>query len=236
MDALPLQDQVAIVTGASSGIGRAAATALSNAGASVVLAARRVDELEAVASALPSARAVACDVSSETDVEQLVARTIERFGRVDGLVNNAGVGSWNPIVDMSLQQWQQMLDVNATGSFLCARAVLPGMVERGDGWIVNVCSDVSKRVFAGGGGYCASKFAQYALSLALGVEARPHGVRVGAVLPGMVGTAFAGGKPSERDDWVLRPSDVAEAIVFMATRPAHAVVDELVVHPVRQDY
>ena len=110
------------------------------------------------------------------------------------------------------------------------------MTARRSGWIVNVCSDVSKRVFPGGGAYCASKFAQYALSLALGAEGRQHGIRVGAVLPGVVGTELAGAKPADRAEWVLRPADVAEAVLFMATRPPHAVIDEITVHPVRQEY
>jgi NADP-dependent 3-hydroxy acid dehydrogenase YdfG len=161
---------------------------------------------------------------------------LERFGRVDVLVNNAGVGSFGHVVETDVADWRRMLDVNVTGSFLCARAVLPGMLERGDGCIVNVCSDVSRRVFPGGAGYCASKFAQYAFSQALSAEVRGSGVRVGAVLPGMVATEFAGGKPAEREAWVLRPHDVAEAVAFMVTRPPHAVVDELTVHPVQQQY
>jgi NADP-dependent 3-hydroxy acid dehydrogenase YdfG len=236
MHSTSLHGQVVIVTGASSGIGHATALALDAAGASVVLAARRRPQLEQLAASLASSLVVECDVTSEASVAELVAAARAEFGRVDGLVNNAGLATFAPLVETSLEDWQRMLDVNVTGSFLCARAVLPELVERGDGWIVNVCSDVSKRVFPGGGGYCASKFAQYALSLALGAEGRPHGVRVGAVLPGMVGTEFAGGKPSERESWVLRPEDVADAIVFMATRPSHAVIDELVVHPVRQEY
>lgn len=232
-----VDDDVVVVTGASSGIGRAVATALSQAGARVVLAARRVDRLDELVASLPGpAHAVACDVSVEADVARLVAEAIEAFGRVDGLVNNAGLGSFAPVAETTLDAWNEMLAVNATGSFLCARAVLPGMFERGDGWVVNVCSDVSRRVFPGGGAYCASKFAQYALSLALGAECRPQGVRVGAVLPGMVQTEFGGGKPEEREAWLLRPEDVADAVLFLATRPPHAVVDELVVHPVQQEY
>ena len=110
------------------------------------------------------------------------------------------------------------------------------MEECGDGWIVNVCSDVSRRVFPGGAGYCASKFGQYAFSQALSAEVRGSGVRVGAVLAGMVATEFAGGKPAEREPWLLRPDDVAQAIAFMVTRPPHMVVDELTVHPVQQEY
>lgn len=237
MDPAPLAGQVAIITGASSGIGRAIAVALSEAGASVVLGARRTAELEAVGERLAGRYVVVrCDVTVSDDVAALVARAHEDFGQVDGLVNNAGMGCFAPITEMDPSDWRQMLEVNATGSFLCARAVLPSMFERGDGWIVNVCSDVSKRVFAGGGAYCASKYAQYALSLTLGKECRPRGVRVGAVLPGIVGTEFAGGKPREHSSWVLQPEDVADAVVFMATRPPHLVVDELTVHPVQQEF
>ncbi|MCW2961381.1 MAG: family oxidoreductase [Thermoleophilia bacterium] len=231
-----LHDKIAIVTGASSGIGRSIATQLAGAGARVVVAARRAPELDQLVTELPGALAVECDVTSEADVARLVAEVTAAHGRVDVLINNAGVGSFAPVVETTLEDWQRMLDVNLTGSFLCARAVLPAMLERGDGWIVNVCSDVSRRVFAGGGGYCASKYGQYALGLALGAECRPRGVRVGAILPGMVQTEFANGKPDERNDWILQPRDVAEAVLFMVTRPAHAVVDELTIHPVQQEY
>ncbi len=232
-----LDGKVAIVTGASAGIGVAVAHALADLGANLVLAARRVERIEALAAELPTdAIAVACDVADDARVDQLVARAIERFGRVDVLVNNAGLGSFANVVDTDPDAWRQMLDVNVTGTFLCSRAVLPGMLERGDGCIINVCSDVSRRTFPGGAAYCASKWAQYAFGQALGSEVREHGIRVGAVLPGMVATEFNGGKPEERLDWVLRPEDVADAVAFLATRPPHAVVDELVVHPVRQVY
>jgi NADP-dependent 3-hydroxy acid dehydrogenase YdfG len=232
-----LAGRIAIVTGASSGIGSAVARQLAAGGASVVLAARRVDRLRELAADIEgAAELVECDVCDEESVERMVVHVRERLGAPDLLVNNAGVGSFGHVVDTSLEDWRRMLDVNLTGSFLCARAVLPGMLERGDGCIVNVCSDVSRRVFPGGAGYCASKFGQYAFSQALSAEVRGSGVRVGAVLPGMVATEFAGGKPEEREAWVLRPEDVADAVTFIATRPRHAVVDELTVHPVRQEY
>lgn len=169
-------------------------------------------------------------------MDELVARTIARFGRIDLLVNNAGLGGFATVVDTDVSAWRSMLDVNVTGTFLCSRAVLPDMLERGDGCIVNVCSDVSRRTFPGGAAYCASKWAQLAFGQALGSEVREHGIRVGSVLPGLVATEFNGADPSEAHDWVLRPEDVAEAVAFIATRPSHAVVDELVVHPVRQVY
>lgn len=235
--AASLAGRVAIVTGASSGIGSAVVHELAALGASVVLVARRGDRLRELAADLRTpVELVECDVSDEVAVKQMVAQAIERLGPPDILVNNAGVGSFASVVDTDLADWQRMLDVNLTGSFLCARAVLPSMLERGDGWIVNVCSDVSQRVFPGGAGYCASKFGQYALSKALGAEVREAGVRVGAVLPGMVATEFGHGKPVEREPWLLRPVDVAQAVAYMVTRPSHVVVDELVVHPVRQHY
>jgi NADP-dependent 3-hydroxy acid dehydrogenase YdfG len=232
-----LAGKVAIVTGASAGIGVAVARSLADAGANVVLAARRADRIEALARELPTdALAVACDVADDAQVDALVGAALDRFGQVDVLVNNAGLGSFARVVDTDPAEWRRMLDVNVTGTFLCSRAVLPGMLERGDGCIVNVCSDVSRRTFPGGAAYCASKWAQYAFGQALGAEVREHGIRVGAVLPGMVSTEFNGGKPEDRLDWVLRPEDVAEAVTFLATRPPHAVVDELVVHPVQQVY
>lgn len=233
----PLSGRVAIITGASSGIGAATARQLAAAGASVVLAARREDAMRAIAQEIGErAVAVPCDVSEEAQVENLVLRTVDHFGAPDILVNNAGLGSFATVVDTTPEAWRRMIDVNLTGSFLCARAVLPTMLERGDGWIVNVCSDVSRRVFPTGAAYCASKFGQYALGLALGAEVRRHGVRVGSVLPGIVATEFDRDASSERDSWILRPEDVAEAVLFMVTRPSHAVIDELTVHPILQEY
>lgn len=229
----------AIVTGASSGIGAAVARDLVAAGARVVLAARRTDRLDQLVDELGGsdhALGVSCDVRSEAEVATLVARAHEHFGAVDVLVNNAGLGSFADVVDTSPDALREMLEVNVVGSFLCARAVLPAMYERGSGVIVNVCSDVSRRTFPGGAAYCASKHAQYAFSLALGAEARPRGVRVGAVLPGMVATEFNASLPEHAEDWVLRPEDVAEAVRWIVTRPSHAVVDEITVHPVRQSY
>lgn len=232
-----LDGRVAIVTGASAGIGVAVAHRLAADGARVVLAARRTERLEQLAGELPTESLVqACDVADEGQVEALAAAAIDRFGQVDVLVNNAGLGSFASVVDTEPEAWRRMLDVNLTGSFLCARAVLPGMLDRGDGIIVNVCSDVSRRTFPGGAAYCASKWGQYAFGLALGQEVRERGVRVGQVLPGMVATEFNDARPEDRLEWVLRPEDVAEAVAFLVTRPAHAVVDELVVHPVRQVY
>ncbi|MCW2972522.1 MAG: hypothetical protein JWN72_795 [Thermoleophilia bacterium] len=236
MGADQLSGRVAIVTGASSGIGAATARALAALGASLVVVARRSDELHALAASLPGpSLAVVADVSREHDAARIATEALEAFGRIDILVNNAGTASFAPILETSLDDWQRMLDVNLTGSFLCARAVLPAMLAAGSGRIVNVCSDVSRRVFPGGGAYCASKFGQYAFSQTLAKEVRERGIAVGAVLPGMVQSEFAGGKPEERNDWILQPGDVAEAISFMVTRPDHAVVDELQVHPVVQE-
>lgn len=232
-----LEGQVAIVTGASAGIGVAVAHRLATDGARVVLAARRIDRLEQLADELPGESLVQqCDVADEAQVEALVAAAIDRFGHVDLLVNNAGVGSFASVVDTDPAEWRRMVDVNLTGSFLCARAVLPGMLERGGGMVVNVCSDVSRRTFPSGAAYCASKWGQYAFGLALGQEVRERGVRVAQVLPGMVATEFNDARPEDGLEWVLRPEDVADAVAFVATRPSHAVVDELVVHPVRQVY
>ena len=234
-----LDGQVAIVTGASAGIGEAIARRFAAAGARVVVAARRADRLDALVAELGGsdrALPVACDVADDAQVDALVSCALEHFGQVDVLVNNAGLGSFARVVDTDPTAFRRMLDVNVTGTFLCSRAVLPHMLERGSGAIVNVCSDVSRRTFPGGAAYCASKHAQLAFGQALGAEVREHGIRVGSVLPGMVGTEFNDARPEDRLEWVLRSEDIAEAVHFMVTQPGHAVVDELTVHPVRQEY
>lgn len=189
---MTLSGRVALVTGGGRGIGRAVAHSLSEAGAAVAVVARSVDQVDAVAAELTGAGARArgfrCDVGDASSVEETVRQVTESLGPVDILVNNAGVASSSPLHRTSLDEWERLFRVNATGSFLCTRAVLPGMTDRGWGRIVNVASVVGLTAAPYVAAYAASKHAQVGLTRAAAAEVADTGVTVNAVCPGYVDT------------------------------------------------
>ena len=228
-----LQDKVAMITGASRGIGRATALALARAGASVSLIARSEEELiglarEVEAEIVRPALACATDVRHEKEVEEAVRRTLAAFGKVDILVNNAGVRTVKaPLWETSPQDWDTMMAVNLRGAFLFCRAVLPGMIERRSGHIINIISTAALIGMEGMSAYGASKWGLLGMTRSLVKEARPYNVRVTAISPGGTNTTF---RPTPRPDY-LSPETVAEAVVFVASLPEGAVVHDLVVRP-----
>jgi meso-butanediol dehydrogenase/(S,S)-butanediol dehydrogenase/diacetyl reductase len=248
---MTLSGHAALVTGAARGIGRAIALALADAGADVALAdlggaveAASYElsgraELEAAAKevAARGARALAlpCDVRRAADVDAAVARASEAFGRLDLLVNNAGVVHFDALARFPEERWDLLFDVNVKGTFLCARAAVPHLVAS-RGAIVNVASVAGKRGYAGGSGYCASKFAVVGLTQALAMELAPQGVRVNAVCPGILPTHMwthhlaseARGGTAAYEASIARmiplgraqtPEDVAQAVLYLATAP-----------------
>jgi NADP-dependent 3-hydroxy acid dehydrogenase YdfG len=241
--------RVAIVTGASSGIGAAVASALAEAGLAVVLGARRVERLEAVAAAIEarggSAQAKPTDVTDRREVEALATHALDRYGRIDVLVNNAGVMPLSPVDAMRVDDWERMVDVNLKGVLFGVAAVLPTMLERGAGHIVNVGSLAGRRPFPGGSVYAATKFAVRALSWGMQLElSAAHGIRVTDVQPGVVDTELPDHIPDRarreafRSNWEerrsLHPADVARAVVFAVTSPAHVNVNEILLRPTDQ--
>jgi meso-butanediol dehydrogenase / (S,S)-butanediol dehydrogenase / diacetyl reductase len=238
-----LQGQVAIVTGASRGIGRATALLLGAQGATVVAMARSGADLEAVAAAIEEAGGtclvVQGDASVEADVHRTVRATVERFGRVDILVNNAGIGILGPLVEMSADDFDATMAANVRSVFLFTRAVVPGMIERKRGSIVNVASISGIASFPNVSIYCASKFATIGLTRALDRELREHNIRVTAICPAGVETDWAMGTGLTREAVAgqdrLDPGTVAEAIRFALTQPPNARVTELIVYPMSED-
>lgn len=225
-----LDGQVAVVTGASSGIGRAVARSLGARGVRVVLAARREDRLaevvDEIVAAGGAALAVRADVTEEADVDRLHDLAVDHFGPVDVLVNNVGVGSYGPLPSMSVDDYDWMMRANMRSSFLCTRRFLPGMLDRSSGQICFIGSVAGLKGLPGESVYCASKFAQMGFAQALDYETRESGVKVSVVAPGGVNTEFAiGTGRTEGDpalDVMLDAEDVADAVLFALTQPEKA--------------
>jgi NADP-dependent 3-hydroxy acid dehydrogenase YdfG len=245
-----IQGKVAIVTGASSGIGESMARHLAARGARVVLAARRTDRLDKVVAEIREAGgqalAVATDVSKRADLERLAAATVEAFGRIDVLVNNAGVMPLSPIEKLKVDEWDRTIDVNIKGVLYGIAAVLPRMQAQGSGHIVNVASIAGIKVFTPiGTVYSATKHAVRAISEGLRVEVGNSGIRVSVVSPGAVESELKFGSTDPDATAGLKafydanqiPADaVARAVVYAVEQPANVDINEVVVRPVSQDF
>jgi NADP-dependent 3-hydroxy acid dehydrogenase YdfG len=232
-----LTNQVAIVSGASRGIGRAIALLLALQGAKVVAVARSENELEELTQKTQGLCIVA-DISIEEDAQYVVQETLSHYGRLDILVCNAGVGSFNELEHFSAAEWDRIFDTNVKGTFLLCKAAVPHLKAQKSGHIVGITSDVAKRTFAHGTAYGASKFAQDAVLASLRKEVRPHGIKVSTIYPGLVDTYFNDTTPgsAEAEKTHLRPSDVAQAVRYVLEAPAHVVIDELMLHPLTQEW
>ena len=233
---MKLAGQVAIVTGAGRGIGRAVAVALAGDGAAVVLAARSARGLEAVAGEIVAAggRAlpVATDVRQEPAVAAMVTRALAEYGRIDVLVTAAGTAAFGRIADAKMAEWDEMLAVNLRGAVLCCRAVLPAMMSQRRGTIINIGSVVTSRVLTGSAAYTASKYGLLGFSRVLADEMRSHGVRVGMLSAGATDTPLWDAVPGAPDRaLMLKPEQVAEAALLMAGLAPNATLEELTILP-----
>jgi 3-oxoacyl-[acyl-carrier protein] reductase len=231
-----LAGRVALVTGASRGIGRAIAVALAREGARVALAARTQAELDAVARHVAAAggRAVpvVADVTCAPSVDALLAHALDAFARIDLLVTAAGVASFGRVIDRTVDDWDGMLAVNLRGVILTCRAVLPVMTAQGAGTIINVASIAATRAIPGAAVYSATKAGVLAFSRVLAEEVRAAGIRVGVLVPGAVDTPLWDAiEPAPERERMLRPEDVAEAAVLMAALPPRAALEELTLLP-----
>ena len=244
-----LKDKVAIITGASSGIGEATAHRLAESGARVVLAARRVERLEALAADIERREGTALvaptDVTDERSVQRLARTALDAFGRIDILINNAGIMPLSPISKLRVEEWDRMIDVNIKGVLYCIAATLPTMLEQGSGHIINVSSVAGRRPFPSGTVYSATKFAVRAISQGLRLELSPiNGIRVTDIEPGVVATELThhitDNETANRfqEMWAektpLESIDIAETILFVLSRPDHVNVNEILVRPTDQ--
>jgi len=228
-----LDGKAAFVTGASRGIGAAVSRALSEAGVSVGLASRSGDDL-----GLQNAIGVRCNVADPAEVDSAVARTVERFGRLDILVANAGVGAYGTFLDLSPDHLEEMIDVNLKGTIYAVRAALPHLLESGEADIVTVASEAGRRGLPYEAVYCASKFGQVGFTRALDHELRERGVRCTNVCPGGVATDFAldEGRGRSRDvlAGMMTGEDVAEVVMFVLTRPRNHRILETALRPMTE--
>jgi 3-oxoacyl-[acyl-carrier protein] reductase len=231
-----LQGQVAIVTGASSGIGLATALTLAQAGVNVALAARTQSSLDAVANAITKkgaqALVVPTDVSNESQVEALVSKTISTFGHIDILITSAGGAYFGPIIESRTEDWDAMINVNLRGLYLCCKHVVRAMLPRGQGHILNVLSIASTHTLPGSTGYTASKMGSLGLTRVIAAEVRASGIKVTAVIPGAVDTPLWDNSGSTLDrNKMLSADDVANAMLSVIAQPPGIYTDEIVLMP-----
>ena len=229
-----LSGKVAIVTGSTKGIGLAVAERMINAGMSVVVTARSAEAVAEVSHRLGDpAIGVPCDVSRPEDCVRLVTETMSHFGRLDVLVNNAGLGIFKSISDMSIDEWQRQIDVNLGGVFYLSKAALPHLSASGDGYIVNVGSLASRNTFATGTGYNASKFGLLGMTEAMMLDVRHDNVRVSIVMPGSVNTEFNHHEVTPERGWKLEADDCALAVMQLLEYPREAHVSRVEMRPSR---
>ncbi len=232
-----LEGQTAFITGASRGIGRAIAFAFAREGAAIAAAARSLDLLEELCREITSAGGkaipVQMDMHSEESIKQAVAKARSELGRIDILVNNAGVLKLCKIADTSAEVWDEIMTVNVRGVFLTCREVLPEMIERRSGRIINIGSSAGRRGYVEQGAYCASKHALAGLTKVLTLETQAYGVRVNMLSPGGVLTELSRelrasrGEPEDSSEW-MTPEEVAEAAVYLCTQTGAGTTDELI--------
>lgn len=231
-----MREHVALVTGATAGIGRATAFALGRAGYRVGVCARTAGSVDALVAELRAegiaAAGRAADVGHAEAVEALVGVVTAELGPVDTLINNAGIAIIRPLTELSVEEWDATMATNLRGLFLVTRAVLPGMLARGSGIVVNVASLAGRNPLVGGTAYAASKHAVLGFSKSLMLEVRKQGVRVLAICPGSVNTALIHNMRSpSREGEMLEPEDVAQAILDAVRMPARATVSEIDIRP-----
>ena len=249
---MSLEGTVALVTGASSGIGEATALALADAGAEVPLAARRTDRLDDLAGRIATkALPITADVSLEADARKAVDQTVKELGRLDILVNNAGVMLLGPIEDAPLEEWQRMVSVNVYGLMYCAHAALPHLLkaaeesERGVADVINVSSVAGRVARLGSGVYNLTKHGVGAFSESLRQEVTQRHVRVALIEPGAVDTELPTHNRPEIREQIgkrfgdverLAAGDIADAIAYIVTRPRHVAINELLIRPTEQQF
>lgn len=227
-----LNGKKALITGGGRGIGRAIALSLAEEGCDVAVASRTIEEVEKVAKEIRMfsryGLAIQADVSDPVDIENMVTRTVEKFGSIDIFVNNAGIAIFKPFLELTLEDWDKTMLVNLRGAFICAQKVSAIMIEQRSGTIINICSSASKKAYPNQMAYVASKHGMLGLSRSLNIELKPYGIRVHAICPGGVDTKLtADARPeTDRTNW-MRPEDIAHVVLMLLTQHERATIDEI---------
>jgi NAD(P)-dependent dehydrogenase (short-subunit alcohol dehydrogenase family) len=229
-------DRAAIVTGGSRGIGYAIAKALVEADYRVAISGRTATTLGRAVAQLNANRAppcvtgIVCDVRGYADCQRLIAETVGAFGRLDLLVNNAGIGDFAPVADLSPDRWDAVIETNLSGVFYCTREAIPHLKKAGGGWIINIGSLAGKNAFTGGAAYNASKFGLIGFTEALMLDVRYDDIRASCIMPGSVATEFAG-RDAGAEDWRIAPEDVAQAVMNLLAFPARSMPSRVELRP-----
>lgn len=235
-----LSDKVAIVTGSSSGIGKAIALRFGLEGAKVVVAARRMRLCRQTVQQIQKsgeAMVIQTDVTDEPQIERLVTETVSHYGQIDILVNNAGIGGGGRLVETSTQTFDEVMNVNLRGTFLCCRAGFRQMKQQGGGVILNMSSVAGLQAWGGTGTYSASKHGIIALTKSLADEGRPYGIKVSAICPGAVADELVDASHAEIErSEKIDPFDVAEAAVYLSTLGKYTVVHQIVIDRLGADW
>ena len=229
-----LSNKTAIVTGGTKGIGRAIVEALARAGASVSLCGRTEDTARQAAKEVAEQTGAhvlgnSLDVRDEQAVKEYFESLDSQFEQIDVLVNNAGIGIFSPVAELTFQNWKDTLETNLSGVFYCCREALPRMKKSGGGAIVNISSLAAKNPFAGGAAYNASKFGLNGFSEAMMLDHRKDKIRVTSIMPGSVDTDF--GRSTERADWKIAPEDVAEVVLAVLRMPERTTISRVEIRP-----
>jgi NAD(P)-dependent dehydrogenase (short-subunit alcohol dehydrogenase family) len=233
-----LDGKTAVVTGGSKGIGYSIAEYMARAGANVVISARNASEVKAAADRLNGLGAgtvtgVQADVRSYEDVQRMIEAAAELGDGLDILINNAGVGGFAPVDQISLDLWHTIIETNLNGVFYCCREAVPHMRRRGAGWIINIGSLAGKNPFAGGAAYNASKFAIVGFSEAMMLDVREHNIRTTYIMPGSVATYFNDHTPNEADAWKIQPEDIAQIVMDLLAMNPRTLPSRVEVRPTR---
>ncbi len=234
MISVNLKNSIIWITGSGQGIGKAIAMNLAKNGARVVMTSRSLEKLAETAKEIQDAGgevlALPGDVRDVAQIESIVNQVESEWGGIDVLINNAGVGIFKKITKLEESDWNDMMDANAKSAFLCSRAVLPGMMDRQRGHIVNIVSVAARKAFPNNAGYSASKYAMLGFTDVLRLEARDHGIKVTAVLPGATDTPLWGDANIDHSK-MMQPKAVAESIVGLLGNTSNAMIEELVIRP-----
>lgn len=233
-----LTGSTAVVTGSSKGIGYGIAQALVEHGSNLVVSARTEAEVRAAADRLNQlgggkAAPYPCDVRRHHEVRALIGFAVEEFGGLDVLVNNAGLGHFGSIGELSVEQWKETIETNLNSLFYACHEALPYLSKSRDAWIINIGSLAGKNPFAGGTAYNASKFGLTGFSEALMMDVRQLGIRVNYIMPGSVNSYFGDKPPGEENDWMIQPQDIGKMVVDLLAYPGRTLPSRIEVRPSR---